>query len=97
MINSSVSDSGAGTGTFSLTGVNPTGFFMLFTIGRSGILDTREIKLPVEGEIVVDLAHPSLPKVEVPSSSQAGRQASTNHAIESEFLHESIHVVHAQD
>lgn len=97
MINSSVSDSGAGTGTFSLTGVNPTGFFMLFTIGRSGILDTREIKLPVESEIVVDLSHPNPPKVEVPSSSQAGSQASTDRVIESELLHESTHVVHAQD
>jgi hypothetical protein len=78
MINSTVADSGAGAGTFSLTGVNPTGFFMLFTIGRSGILDARELKLPVEGKIVVDLSHPNPPKVEAPSSSQAAGQASTD-------------------
>lgn len=67
MINSRVSDSGARTGTFSLTGVNPIGFFVLLTIGRSGVLDTRELKLPAEGPIVIDLSHPNPPKVEFPS------------------------------
>jgi hypothetical protein len=64
MINSKVSDAGAGTGAFSLTGVNPIGLYMLFTIGRSGILDAREIRLPMKGKIVVDLSHRNSPMVE---------------------------------
>ncbi|MGC1483396.1 MAG: hypothetical protein WA789_06340 [Candidatus Acidiferrum sp.] len=85
MINSRVSDLRAGTGTFSLTGVNTTGFFMLLTIGSSGILDTRELKLPAEGPIVVDLSHPNPPKVEAPSSSQTGGHISIDHAMESQI------------
>jgi hypothetical protein len=86
MINSTVSDSEAGTGTFSLTGMNPTGFFMLFTIGRSGILDAREFQLPGVSEIIIDLSHANPPKVEVPSSSQIAGQTSTDRAVESQVV-----------
>jgi hypothetical protein len=75
MINSNVSDAETGAGAFSLTGVNPTGFFMLFTIGRSGVLDAREVKLPVEGKIVIDLSRPDPPKIErTPGSQPAGQR-----------------------
>ena len=70
MINSTVSDTGDGRGTFGLAGINPDGVYMLFTIGRSGILDAREFQLPGESEIVVDLSRPNPPKVEATSSSQ---------------------------
>jgi hypothetical protein len=66
MINSAVSDTGSGKGTFSFLGVNPNSVFMLFTIGKSGILDAREFKLPREPEIIIDLAHPNSPKIDVP-------------------------------
>jgi hypothetical protein len=66
MINSAVSDTGSGKGTFSFLRVNPNSVFMLFTIGKSGILDAREFKLPREPEIIIDLAHPNSPKIDVP-------------------------------
>jgi len=74
MINSSVSDTGNGRGTFGLAGVNPDGVYMLFTIGRSGILDAREFQLPGESEIVVDLSRPNSPKAEAISRSQAAEE-----------------------
>ena len=66
MSNSSVSDSGEGSGTFSLNGANPMGEYLLYTIGRSGILDAREIKLPREGKVMIDLSHPNPPKKDLP-------------------------------
>jgi len=66
MINSIVSDAGDGRGTFSLAGVNPSGVYILFTIGRSGILDARQFQLPgktgIDPKVIVDLSHPSPPK-----------------------------------
>jgi hypothetical protein len=62
MSNSTVSDSGDGRGTFSLNGTNPLGEYLLYTIGRSGILDAREIKLPRETKVTIDLSHPNPPK-----------------------------------
>lgn len=64
MIDSAVTDTGSGNGTFSFLGVNPYSVFMLYTIGKSGILDARELKTPRESEIVIDLAHPSPPKID---------------------------------
>lgn len=63
-INSVVSDTDNGNGTFSFVGTNPFGEFMLYTIGKSGILDARVFKAPRESKIVIDLAHPSLPKID---------------------------------
>jgi hypothetical protein len=66
MSNSTVSDSGSETGTFSLNGANPLGEYLLYTIGRSGILDAREIRLPREGKVVIDLSQPNPPKKDLP-------------------------------
>ncbi len=72
MIDSAVTDTGGGNGTFSFLGVNPFGVYMLYTIGKSGILDAREInirqdsQMPREPEIIIDLSHPSPPKIDVP-------------------------------
>jgi hypothetical protein len=63
-INSVVSDMANGNGTFSFIGTNPVGEYMLYTIGKSGILDAREFKAPRESKIVIDLAHPSTPKID---------------------------------
>ena len=65
-INSAVTDTGGGNGTFSFVGGNPPDVFMLYTIGKSGILDAREFKTPRDSEIIIDLAHPNPPKIEVP-------------------------------
>jgi hypothetical protein len=56
MINSILSDTGNGRGTFTLAGVNPEGIYLLITIGRSGVLDVREIKLPRKDEVTIELA-----------------------------------------
>jgi hypothetical protein len=64
MIDSAVTDTGGGNGTFSFLGLNPMSVYMLYTIGKSGILDAREVKIPRESEIVIDLAHPSPPKID---------------------------------
>ena len=66
IINSAVTDTGGGNGTFSFVGGNPRDVFMVYTIGKSGILDAREIKTPRESKIVIDLAHPSPPKIDAP-------------------------------
>ena len=63
-INSVVSDTGNGNGSFSFIGNNPSGKFMLYTIGKSGILDAREFGIPRESEIIIDLSHPSPPKID---------------------------------
>jgi hypothetical protein len=63
-INSVVSDTGDGSGSFSFVGNNPSGRFMLYTIGKSGILDAREFGIPRESEITIDLSHPSPPKID---------------------------------
>jgi hypothetical protein len=65
-INSVVSDTGNGNGTFSFVGDNPNSVFMLYTIGKSGILDAREIKLPRETEVTIDLSHPNPPQKDLP-------------------------------
>lgn len=65
MINSVVSDADGVNGTFSFTGANPTGVFTLYTIGRSGVLDVREFRLPREAEITIDLSHSNPPKIDV--------------------------------
>jgi len=64
MINSIVADTGGGNGTFRFIGTNPAGEFMLYTIGKSGILDARAFKTPRDSEIIIDLAHPSPPKID---------------------------------
>lgn len=64
MINSVVTDTDAGNGTFSFVGVNPNSVFMLYTIGKSGVLDVREFELPRKSDIVIDLAHPNPPKID---------------------------------
>jgi hypothetical protein len=66
MSNSTVSDSGGGSGTFSLNGANPLGEYLLYTIGRSGILDAREIKVPRETKVMIDLSHPNPPMKDLP-------------------------------
>jgi len=63
MINSKVSDMGNGKGSFGFIGVNPAGEFMLYTIGKSGILDAREFEIPRKSEITIDLSHPNPPKI----------------------------------
>jgi len=63
-INSVISDTGNGSGSFSFVGNNPMGEFMLYTIGKSGILDAREFKIPRDSEITIDLSRPSLPKID---------------------------------
>jgi len=63
-INSVVSDTGNGSGSFSFVGNNPSGEFMLYTVGKSGVLDAREFKIPRHSEIMVDLSHSSPPKVD---------------------------------
>jgi hypothetical protein len=63
-INSVVSDTGDGSGSFSFVGDNPSGRFMLYTIGKSGILDAREFGIPRDSEIAIDLVHPSPPKID---------------------------------
>jgi hypothetical protein len=79
-INSVVTEAGDGSGTFSFEGYNPLSVYMLYTIGKSGILDAREFQLPEESEInndlshsnpfnpviIVDLSHPNPPKKVVP-------------------------------
>jgi hypothetical protein len=65
-INSVVSDTGNGSGSFSFVGDNPSGRFMLYTIGKSGILDAREFGIPRDAEITIDLSHPNPPKIDVP-------------------------------
>ena len=65
MINSILSDTGSGHGTFTLVGVNPDGIYLLTTIGRSGILDVREIKLPRKDSVTINLSHPNPPKRDV--------------------------------
>lgn len=62
MINSVVSETGNGSGSFSFVASNPYGVFMLYTIGKSGILDARVFKTWRESEIIIDLSHPSPPK-----------------------------------
>lgn len=64
MINSTVTDTGAGSGTFSFLGVNPYAVYMLYTMGKSGILDAREFDVRRESKIVIDLAHPNPPKID---------------------------------
>jgi hypothetical protein len=64
MVNSIVTDTGGGNGTFSFIGTNPVGEFMLYTIGKSGILDAREFSTLRGSEITIDLAHPSPPKID---------------------------------
>jgi len=61
-INSVVSDTGNESGSFSFIGNNPSGRFMLYTIGKSGILDAREFGIPRDSEIIIDVAHPNPPK-----------------------------------
>ncbi len=91
MVNSIVTDEGNGSGTFRFVADNPMSVFMLFTIGKSGILDAREFQLPGVSAINIDLSHPNPPKIEAPSGSRAGGQTSTDDAIESQVLHESTH------
>lgn len=64
-INSVVSDTGLGSGSFSFVGNNPSGEFMIYTVGKSGILDAREINIPRDlgSKITIDLAHPSPPNI----------------------------------
>ena len=50
----------ASAGDFTLAGFNPDGLYILLTIGRSGILDAREIKLPPSEPVVIDLAKPHI-------------------------------------
>lgn len=63
-INSVVSDTGNGSGSFSFIGKNPSGKFMLYTIGKSGILDAREFGIPRDSVITVDLSHRTPPTVD---------------------------------
>jgi hypothetical protein len=63
-INSAVSDTGNGSGAFSFVGDNPSGRFMLYTVGKSGILDAREFGIPRDSEITIDLSRPNPPKIE---------------------------------
>lgn len=63
-INSVVSETGNGSGSFSFIGNNPSGKFMLYTIGKSGILDVREFGIPRNSEITIDLSHPNPPKID---------------------------------
>jgi hypothetical protein len=65
-INSVVSDTDDGGGSFSFIGNNPSGEFMLFTIGKSGVLDVREFNIPEKYEFTIDLSHPNPPKKELP-------------------------------
>jgi hypothetical protein len=37
---------------------------MLYTIGKSGILDVREFKIPRESEIIIDLSRSNPPSVD---------------------------------
>jgi len=65
-MNSIVSEMGPGSGSFSFIGDNPSGEFMIYTIGKSGILDAREYNIPrdLDSKVTIDLAHPSPPKIE---------------------------------
>ena len=63
-INSIVSDAGNGDGSFSFVADNPMGEFMLYTIGKSGILDAREFSIPQKLKITIDLSHPNPPKLD---------------------------------
>ncbi len=63
-INSVVSDTGNGSGSFSFVGDNPGGRFMLYTVGKSGVLDARMFQIPRDSEIMIDLSHPSPPKID---------------------------------
>lgn len=60
-INSFVSDDDSGHGSFSFIGANPYGDFMLYTVGKSGVLDARMFKVPRESKIMIDLSHPNAP------------------------------------
>jgi hypothetical protein len=71
-INSVVSEADSGNGTFSFIGVNPYSEFMLYTIGKSGVLDARMFKLPRDSEIVIDLSQPSPPKKDLPNEDLTG-------------------------
>jgi hypothetical protein len=51
----------ASSGTFSLVGYSADGAYLLLTIGRSGVLDEREITLPHAGPIEIDLKNPHPP------------------------------------
>ena len=51
----------ASSGTFSLVGYSADGAYLLLTIGRSGVLDEREIILPHAGPIEIDLKNPHPP------------------------------------
>lgn len=44
------------TGTFSLAGVNVRGKFILLAIGKTGVIATREVELPSNGPITIDLS-----------------------------------------
>lgn len=63
MINSTVSPDGDNQGTFTFEGVIPSGVYMLFTVGKLGVLDARQLTVPVKGEVVVELSHPHPPEV----------------------------------
>ena len=49
-------DVSGNSGTFTLAGDTPEGEFLLITIGRTRVLDTREIKIPQNNPLVIDLA-----------------------------------------
>ena len=63
-INSVISDTGNGSGSFSFVGDNPSGTFMLYTIGKSGVLDARMFQIPRDSEIMIDLSHSHHPKID---------------------------------
>lgn len=56
----------SGTGTFTLAGVIPDGKYFLITIGRTRILDVRQLKVefPAKGPIVIDLGQGENPTTE---------------------------------
>lgn len=77
-INSVVSETGNGSGSFSFIGKNPSGKFMLYTIGKSGILDAREFGIPRDSVITVDLSHRTPPPSTTRRDKFAGRATTTD-------------------
>jgi len=83
MINSQVTGLVGGRGSFQFVGFNRYGMYIMYTMGRSGVLDARTFNMADllnDLKITVDLAHASPPKV-------IGSEKSTKGAAEAGPVH----------